>query len=223
MADAAAFAAPIGRDAPLTRRQRAALPGSSHDLVIGALKWLLPLLAFAVLLTIVVWPLAKAQEFSFLLAKDKVAMAQERLRVDNAVYRGETLKGEAFSIRAVGAVQKSSAVPIVELRGLKAQLAMADGPATVNAETGRYFLHEDRLEIAGPVELDAPHGYRIDSSQVDIDLGDRTVDSEGVVTGTSPLGNFRAGRLHTDIKGRTSVLDKGVHLHIKGRAGRAGR
>lgn len=210
-------------DPQLTARQRAALPGSTHDSIVGLLKWLLPALAAAVLVTIVVWPLAKVQEFSFLLAKDKVAVARERLRVDNAVYRGETLKGEAFTIRAAGAVQKRSAVPIVELRGLSARLAMADGPATVNAGAGRYFLEEDRLEISGPVVLATAGGYRIDTGLVDIDLAGRTLASDGAVTGRLPLGTFRAGRLRADIKGRTTVLDGGVHLHINRGAGRAGR
>jgi lipopolysaccharide export system protein LptC len=95
--------------AEMTARQRAALPGSRHDSLMGVLKWLLPILALALLVTIVAWPLAKVQEFSFLLAKDKVAAAGERLRVDRAVYRGETEKGEPFVIRAAGAVQRSSA------------------------------------------------------------------------------------------------------------------
>ena len=101
--------------AALTARQYAARPGSRHDTVMTLLKWLLPALAVAVLATIVIWPLTKVNEFSFLLAKDKVGMAAERLRIDNAVYRGITEKGEAFVISAKGAVQRSSAVAIVEL------------------------------------------------------------------------------------------------------------
>ena len=46
-----------------------------------------------VLAAIIIWPLTKVSEFSFLLAKDKVGMAAERLRIDNAVYRGETERG----------------------------------------------------------------------------------------------------------------------------------
>ena len=88
----------------LTRRQQAALPGSGHDRLMGVLKLALPAAAVIVLLTIIIWPLTKVQEFSFLLAKDKVAMATERLRLDAAVYRGETARGEAFVISAGSAV-----------------------------------------------------------------------------------------------------------------------
>ncbi len=207
--------------AVLSRRQQGALPGSARDVIFGTLKWLLPALAVAVLATIVIWPLAKAQEFSFLLAKDKVAVATERLRVNNAVYRGETSKGEAFTISAAGAVQRSSALPIVELQALTARLAMADGPATVTAPSGRYFIETDHLQINGPVKLDSDAGYSLDSSTVDIDMASRVVKTDAAVTGTLPIGSFRAGNLRGDIQGRNMVLAGGVHLRILGRKGKA--
>ena len=205
----------------LTRRQRAALPGGRHDAVVGVLKWLLPLLAIGVLATIIAWPLAKAQEFSFLLAKDKVAMATDRMRVDNAVYRGETMAGEAFKITALSAVQRSSAVPIVELSQLTARLAMTDGPAVVTAPRGRYFLNTDKLQITGPVTLKSTSGYSLDSATVDIDMGSREVTTDQSVSGTLPIGTFRAGNLSADIQGDSMVLGGGVHLRINGRAGKA--
>ena len=206
---------------PLTARQRAAEPGSPHDSVMRVLKWLLPALALAVLAAIVIWPLTKVSEFSFLLAKDKVAMAAERLRIDNAVYRGETERGEAFTISAAGAVQHSSAVPIVELDRLKATLAMTEGPAVVTAPSGRYFIETDKLEVAGPVRLDSAAGYTLDSQTVEIDLGTRRVTTAQPVTGTLPIGSFSAGNFEGDIQGRTLVLGGGAHLRIRQGAGRA--
>ena len=209
--------------AGLTARQKAARPGSRHDFIMAVLKWLLPALALAVLATIVIWPLTKVNEFSFLLAKDNVGMAAERLRIDNAVYRGETTKGEAFVISARGAVQRSSAVAIVELSGLNARLAMVEGPAKVTAPSGRYFIETDRLQVAGPVRLDSAAGYSLDSATIDIDLNTRAVTSAEPVTGTLPIGSFRAGRFAGDIQGRKLVLDGGTHLRIRARAGRATR
>jgi lipopolysaccharide export system protein LptC len=216
-----AAAAPVSAD--LTARQKAARPGSRHDTIMALLKWLLPALALAVLATIVIWPLTKVNEFSFLLAKDSVGMAAERLRIDNAVYRGETNKGEAFVISAQGAVQRSSAVAIVELTGLQAKLAMVEGPAKVTAPSGKYFIETDRLQVAGPVRLDSAAGYTLDSSTIDIDLNTRAVTSAEPVTGTLPIGTFSAGSFAGDIQGRKLVLDGGTHLRIRQGAGRAAR
>lgn len=204
----------------MSRRQRAALPGSSHEVRMTLLKWLLPAAAFAVGMAILIWPLLSVQEFSFLLAKDKVAVSQERLRVDRAEYRGKTTAGEAFAISAGSAVQKSSAVPIVELSTLQAELDGRDGPARVSAPSGRYFLNEDRLEVAGPVKLRADGGYSLDADTVFVDLKRRQVNTQTPVTGRLPMGDFRADRMSGDLVGNSVSLQGNVHLRINQRGGR---
>lgn len=201
-------------------RRLAALPGGRHDAVVTVLKVALPVLAVALLAIIVVWPLLSAREFSFLLSKDKVAMANDRLRLDNAVYRGQTGKGQPFIIRAGGAVQHSSAVPIVELKTLDATLQMDDGPARVTAPSGRYDMDNDKLNIAGPVKVDGSAGYSLDSQGVEVSLIDRTVKTDQPVSGRLPIGTFRSDRLSGDLGGKTMVLDGHAHLHILGSSAR---
>ena len=201
-------------------RRRAALPGTPRDAMVTVLKVALPLAALGLLATIVVWPLTSAREFSFLLSKDKVAMATDRLRLDNAVYRGQTAKGQPFVIKAGGAVQHSSAVPVVELSNLAATLAMDDGPARVTAPSGRYDMDNDRLNIAGPVRVDGDAGYTLDSQGVEVSLIARTVKTDEPVSGTLPLGTFRSDTLHADLAGKVMVLQGRAHLHILGRSAR---
>ena len=184
------------------------------------LKWLLPAAALALGITILVWPLITSQEFSFLLAKDQVAVARERMRVSRAEYRGKTAAGEAFSISAGNAVQRTSAVPIVELTALAARLEGKDGPATVAAPSGRYFLEEDRLEVTGPVKLRSDGGYTLDADTVFIDLKRRQVKTDTPVSGRLPMGTFRSNRMTGDLAGnRVSLIGK-VHLRITQRGGR---
>ena len=204
----------------LSRRQRAALPGSGHDLRMAVLKWLLPAAAFMIGMTILIWPLLSVQEFSFLLDKDRVAVSRERLRVNRAEYRGKTTAGEAFAISAGSAVQKSSAVPIVELTTLRAELDGRDGPAQVSAPSGRYFLNEDRLEVAGPVALRSDGGYSVDADTVYVDLKRRRVNTRTPVTGKLPMGNFGADRMSGDLAGNSVSLQGNVHLRINQRGGR---
>ena len=205
---------------PLSRRQQAALPGSAHDRRMTLLKWLLPSSAFVIGMTIMIWPLVAGQEFSFLLAKDQVAVAPERLRVDRAEYRGKTGAGEAFTISAGQALQRASAVPIVELTALAARLDGKDGPASVSAPSGRYFLDEDRLEVAGPVRLRSDGGYSLDAETVFIDLKRRTVKTDTPVSGRLPMGDFRANRMDGDLAGSQVSLIGKVHLRINQRGGR---
>ena len=197
-----------------TARQRAALPGSGYDRLVGVLKRVLPLSAGALLAVIIVWPLTARREFSFVLDKDKVAMSRERLRVDNAVYRGETAKGEPFTLRARGAVQRSSALPVLELDRLDADVRAESGPATVSAPSGRYDMHADRLDVTGPVRVDSAAGYTLDGSAIRVSLADRTVATDRAVSGRLPLGIYRADALRGDIGGSELVLVGHVHLQI---------
>ncbi len=205
----------------LTPRQRRALPGSQYERIMNLLKWLLPLLATLLLATIIILPLLSVQEFSFLLAKDRVGRSAERLRVDRASYRGETARGEAFLIEADKAVQKSSAVPEVELSTLSARLDSTEGLTTVTAPSGTYFIDKDQLRVAGPINLDSKAGYTVETGSVDIDLNDRSLASREAVTGQIPIGDFRADKLSADLQGRVLVLQGRAHLRIKGRQGRS--
>ncbi|MGI4879713.1 MAG: LPS export ABC transporter periplasmic protein LptC [Janthinobacterium lividum] len=198
----------------LSDRARASLPGGGWDIFVTVVKVALPVLAVLLLATIVVLPLLQAQEFSFLLSKDKVAMSKERLRTDTAVYRGQTANGQPFVIRAAGAVQKSSAVPVVELNKLSADVKLDDGPARVTAPSGRYEIDHDLLVIAGPVDFNSAAGYTLDGAEVRVSLLDRTVVTDQPVTGKLPLGTFRANNLRADLGGKRLQLGGGTHLHI---------
>ena len=195
-------------------RRRAALPGSGWDAFVAVAKLALPAAAAALLVAIVVWPLTSAREFSFLLAKDKVAMSKERLRTDTAVYRGETAAGDPFVIHAAGAVQRSSAVPVIELMALTADLGLKSGAAQVTAPGGRYEIDHDLLVVHGPVRMHSANGYSLNGDEIRVSLLDRTVATDRPVSGTVPLGTFRASSMRGDIDGNRVRLDGGTHLHI---------
>ena len=184
------------------------------DRFVAVAKVGLPAAAVALLATIVIWPLTSAREFSFLLAKDKVAMSKERLRTETAVYRGDTAGGDPFVIRAAGAVQRSSAVPVIELDALTAEVRFADGPARVTAPGGRYEIDHDLLVVRGPVVMHSASGYSVDADDVRVSMADRTVVTDRPVSGTVPLGTYRAGSMRGDIGGQHIHLGGGTHLHI---------
>jgi lipopolysaccharide export system protein LptC len=190
------------------------LPGSTRDLFVTAAKWVFPaasLLLFAVLLLL---PLSASQEFSFLLSKDNAARAGERMRIEAATYRGETLRGEPFEIVAQSGVQKSSAVPVVMLRGLSARLEQQEGPATVSAPSGAFFIEENRLVVDGPVIARSASGFSLDGNDIDVSIAENRVSTDQPVSGTLPMGTFRADRFSADIQGREVRLDGAVKLRI---------
>lgn len=195
-------------------RRRWAHPGSSWDRQVKLLKRVLPFSAAAILVACLAWPLSAGQEFSFLLSRDSVEMAAERLRMERPLYRGEDSKGRSFSILADEAVQKSSNSPVVELKKIDARLVMDEGVATVTAPLGRYDLEAERLNVNGPVVFRRPDGFELRTADVGVDLPTRKVESVGRVAGQVPLGSFSANRLDADIETRVVTLSGAVKMRI---------
>ncbi len=195
-------------------RRRAAAPGGSRDRLVKVAKIGFPLAAFLLFAALVLVPLNEVRELSFLLSKDSAAEAGERLRVMQASYRGTTTAGEAFEISAASAVQKSSDVPVVRLRGLAARIERADGPATVTAPGGLYYLETGRIEVGGPIKVRSAAGYRVDGERLIIDLEANQVHSGLPVSGELQMGRFEAGGFEADLPGKRVVLTNGARMRL---------
>ena len=197
-----------------TTRQIWAAPGSSHDRVIAVLRRVLPMAIGVLAAFVVVLPLYAGGDVSFLLDKNKVEVAKERLRVQSATYRGEDDKGQAFALSAGSAVQKSAAEPIVKLEQLSARIGLRDGPASIVADHGHYDMDKQQVSIDGPVRVDSSGGYRLETQDATVDLKSKTLKSGGAVTGTVPQGTFSADRMNADLESHVVTLDGNARLRI---------
>lgn len=202
--------ASLERDA----RRRWAAPAGRHDRLIGAARVVLPASIGVLAALLAVVPLTSARDISFVLAKDKVDIARERLRVSEAVYRGEDRRGQPFQLRAASAVQATSRDPVVKLNDLSAGIELTDGPARLVAPAGRYDMATERVAVDGPFRLTRADGSAIQTRDVTVDLNNRSLASAAPVDGRLPLGRFRADRIAADLQARTVTLTGGVRLHI---------
>ena len=220
MAEVAAITPPPRR---YTARERWALPGSRHDTVVRWLRRLLPIGIGVLAAFLTMTPITTGRNISFVLAKDRVDVASERMRATEARYRGQDARGQAFELNAGSAVQATSRDPVVKLADLSATLQMADGPAAIVAPQGRYSMTTERVMIDGPVLLTAPDDYRVETRDVTIDLNTRQVASAAPVDGRLAIGTFKADRLNADLTARTVTLTGRARLHIDRGGGRGAR
>lgn len=191
-----------------------AKPGSSHDKLIRTLKYALPALAGLVLAFLALVPLEERKEVSFLVDKNKIEAAGERLKVEAAQYRGQDEEGRPFVLDARSAIQASSSDPVLEIADMSAQLQFSDGPARITADRARFNPDENKVDVIGPVLVVAANGYRLLTSDVLVDLEDRSLKSRGNVTGQMPLGNFSADGLQADLPERRVVLEGNARLRM---------
>jgi lipopolysaccharide export system protein LptC len=194
--------------------QRWAEPGSAHDKLVRWTKILLPAAVGVLIAILMVAPLGKSGDVSFILDKKKVENAPERMRVESARYVGADDKGQQFQITAQNALQRSSETPIVDINGMFAQLRLDRGPVMMAANQGRYNLDTQQMAIEGPIRVLGPDGYRLQTRDVTVNMKNRQLASKGPVAGQMRLGEFQAGQLHADLGERKVVLDGGARLKI---------
>lgn len=192
-----------------------AVPGSRHDRLVRATKFILPILIAGLLVMLAIAPFDKRADTSFILDKNKVAAAQERMRVEAARYTGTDDKGQKFLINADRAIQPTSDRPIVDIQGMRARLDLERGPLSIVALNGRYNLDDQKIAIDGPVKVAGPDGYRLETRDVGIDLKSRNLASRGRVVGEMRLGRFEAGRMTADLGTHEVVLTDKVRLNIR--------
>ena len=196
------------------QRRAWAHPGSGHDRIVRALAWILPAGIGALTVVLVAAPMLIRGDVSFLLDKNRVEIAPERLLVQAAEYRGEDSEGRPFKITAEQAVQKSSTEPIVQLSNLSAEIALQDGPASLRADKGRYYIETHQVAVDGPIRFHTADGYTLDTENATVDLKTRRMQSGGAVTGKTPMGVFSGNKLTADLQSRTVSLDGNARLRI---------
>ena len=195
-------------------KQRWAEPGSGHDKIVRWTKIALPSAVGVFIAVLALAPLDKKGDVSFILDKKKVQSAPERMRVESARYSGTDDKGQLFVMVANRAIQPSSDTPLVDISGMFARLNQNQGPVLIAADKGHYKIDTQQVAIDGPVRVASGDGFRLNTSNVTVDLKQRELASQGPATGAMRLGQFRANQIRADLDEHKVVLDGGVRLKI---------
>lgn len=197
-----------------SKRQHFAEPGGSHDKLVSILGKTLPMGVGVLAALMIITPLSPRGEVSFLLDRNKVAVIDERLRVDNALYRGQDDLGRPFSLTAGEAVQRSSQEGLVRMKDLVARILLPEGPSKLAAETGEYDIDAESVDVDSEVRLTAADGYSMTARGVAVDLKGKRMVGSGGIAGTIPAGTFSANRLEADLTNRTLALDGNAKLRM---------
>ena len=203
-----------------SQRQQWAAPGSAHDSLVAVLRVVLPSGVGVVAALMVFMPLTSSGDVSFVLDKNKVEISKERLRVQAATYRGQDDKGQPFALSAESALQKNIADPVIEMQKLSGRLQLTDGPATIQAPSGKFNPTTQRVDVAGPITFAGPKGYTLLADTATIDMKKKTMVGNGGVSGTLSQGNFSADTMSADLDRRVVRLDGRARLRVTPRRAR---
>ncbi|MBO88768.1 MAG: LPS export ABC transporter periplasmic protein LptC [Rickettsiales bacterium] len=162
---------------------------------VGLMKVILPTVAMALLLVVVIWPQLKEQDGLFQIGfEGKIdRTAAENLRMERARYTGVDRSKRPFFVTAEAAEQADPNSPAIELLQPKADILMEDGSwVAITAELGNYNRLTQFLELAGTVNLFHDKGYEFRTTSAVFDL--RSGDAIGTepVEGQGSFGHLQA-------------------------------
>ncbi len=187
------------------------LPGSVHDYLIKALRIIFPMIIVALITFLILAPLTVNNEFSFVLDKENVDIAPERLKVTDALYRGHDGKGRPFSLKAGSAVQKSSDAPILDMEDFVGRIILNSGPAILSGKRGSYNLDNEVMRVNGPLQYESLAGNEFTVSNVEIQLRNQSFESFDKVKGKTEFGTFNANRIKGALGSRKITLSGNVN------------
>ena len=111
-------------------------------------------------------------------------------------------------------MQRSAENPVVAMRDLIARILLNQGPAVLSANQGAWDVDNQKVSVFGPLVFVAADGYRLTTSDVDVDLQEQKLVSRGRVEGSVPAGTFSADRIVTDLQDRTVTLEGNARLRM---------
>jgi lipopolysaccharide export system protein LptC len=178
-------------DAPRTRRS-----GFARSRIVSTMKYVLPGIAFAMLLLVVIWPKLSPEEDGFRIDLAAVGPAGgSKPQVLNPRLQGIDSEQRPFQIVAdVGArIDAEGGGEIYDLTNPKADIVLKDGSwIALNANDGKFHSASNILFLTGDVNLFHDQGYEFQTTAARVNLKYSTASGDAPVNGQGPFGILNA-------------------------------
>lgn len=195
----------------------------SYSRFVAAAKRLLPLIAFALVVLVVIWPRLDIRLDRFgLLPKLDPRLAHD-LRMLNARFTGIDRENRPYIVTADAAEQFSNDVnDLIGLEGPKADLTTQNGGwFEASSYTGTYQPQSKTLDLFGNVALFADRGDEFHSDSARVDLGHSTAEGQEHVSGQGPFGHVEADGFRVLDRGATIIFTGKTDLYLEPNARKA--
>jgi lipopolysaccharide export system protein LptC len=192
-------------------RTRAYAKAVRHSLLVRFLKVFIPVgsvVGVAAVVAIALFnPFARVAG----LTLGPVSLSGTHVTMESPRLRGYRRDAQPYDVTATAATQDVRKPNLVELKELRAKLAMDDkgGTARLEAVSGTFDTHKEMLELREQVRIDSDAGHAVRMTSAVIDLKAGTVVSNEPVTVTLTNGKIDAAGV--------DVSDGGRVLHFRGR------
>ena len=176
--------------------------------MVALFKVLLPLAALAILSTLFLLSRSIDPTGNIPFAENEMADRMRDQQVTAPFFSGTTPDGDEITVNASLARPGGDGTP-AEATNLSARLSMVDGvEITLTSDRGTVAVGENTATFQGNVEITSSQGILIKTDSLKTTLNAIAASTPGTVTGTTPFGDFTAGRM------QLSELSEGGPLHM---------
>lgn len=160
------------------------------------MKYLLPVLAFAILVLVAVWPRLSPDEDRFRIDLAAVGPAgSAKPQVLNPRLQGIDAAARPFQVTAdLGARSDAeNGGEVYDLTNPKADIVLEDGSwVALTAIDGRFEADTNTLHLTGDVNLYHDKGYEFRTTAARVDLENSTASGDEPVDGQGPFGILKS-------------------------------
>ena len=183
-----------------------------YSIFVGFLKVLLPAVAVALILLVVVWPEISRDGREFRVRVSDISLEQaDSLTMLNARFEGVDDKERQFTLTADEATQTTDDENLIRLELPKGDITLEDGTwMAMTAREGRYRRDTQMLDLNGEVTLFHDRGFELRTQAAQVDLEAGVARGSEDVEGQGPFGNLEAEGFE--------VLDRGARVLFTGKS-----
>ncbi len=185
---------------------------NGYSIFVGFLKVLLPALAVALILLVVVWPEISRDSRDFRIRVSDISLEQpDSLTMLNARFEGVDDENRPFTLTADEATQTTNDENLIRLELPKVDVTLEDGTwLALTAREGHYRRDTQMLDLNGEVTLFHDRGFELRTQTARIDLEAGAARGADAVEGQGPFGNIVAEGFE--------VLDRGARVLFTGKS-----
>lgn len=165
-----------------------------YSIFVGWMKVVLPALAVALVLMVVVWPQLMLYDDRFRIRVSDISLEQaDTLTMLNARYEGLDDENQPFYLTADQAVQSSENKNLIDLEMPKGDITLNSGTWLVmEAQEGLFNRDSQLLDLAGDVTLFHDEGFELRTQSARIDLEAGTAEGNETTKGQGPSGTSQS-------------------------------
>lgn len=163
-------------------------------LAVLALKRALPLLAFAALALVALWPQIAGLEEGIRVSYRKPTISTQTgaANVVDPRFQGTDERGRPYTLSAESALQPAGS-DIINLAQPRGDLTLEDGAwVMLQSDTGRFHRADRMLDLAGDVTMFHDSGYEVRTDAAHVDLRAGRAEGDQPVAAQGPAGTLDA-------------------------------